>query len=345
MKKIPALILCALSIFILASCKETETLGNAKEPHSAADYVYGADGITKIYEDENGKTLKTEDGFYKTVYEYGENGLLAKCAMYALGEASPFEYYIYKYDGAGLPVKEEYYHTDKLKSYVVYENGEDGKRTKAEFWERTNAFADEFALKRTTVFEYGENGALLREQSHGGDGEAEEIVYEYHENGKKKKASTYFNKRLYSTEEYDENGNVTLFESEKIKTVTEYEDGKMIALHEYNYSPVKSEHHRTFTYAEDGRRLSETDTGIFEGVTTVTEYILRENGRYAEAKRFSKTGKLQMHRIYNANGVNADTETFYHPDGSKDRMVEYNGATVIKITIYNADGTISTAIP
>ena len=339
MKKLLSAFLLILAIFCLCSCFE--------EKAEKKDFTYGSDGITKIYTDESGKTLKTEDAFYKTVYEYNESGLLSKCSVYTIGQSEPFEYHLYEYDTAGSLTRESYYHTEKLREYTVYENGEDGKPTKATLYSRVNAFTDDFAVTRTTVYEYGEDGLLAKAQCYDElNAPTETLLYQYHASGKTKSVLAYYGERLHRTESYDENGNIVLEETEDFKTVNTYSgDGKLISAHTYNFSPEKSEQHSSFTYDKSGRRTGETEKYSTRFETTVTKYTLHENGRYAEAKAYDESENLLKHTYYNANGVNADKEIFYNSDGTKARMVEYNGITVIKITYYNADGSVSTAIP
>lgn len=351
MKKFFAFILSLALLLCLASCEEKTPAGTGEgaDTPGKKEFVYGADGITKIYSDENGKTLREEDSFYKTVYEYGEGGLLSKLSRFELYGAEPFEYRLYEYDGEGALIKESYYHTGKLREYTLYENGEGGRAQSYTLYGRTNAFTDDFAIQRTTVCEYGEGGLLLKEESFSGDGEPlESISYTYTAEGKTKLTSC--GGRNMRTEKYDSAGNLTLEETASCKTVYEYgKDGKLASIQIQQKSPVKSESRSDFIYDKDGRRTGETLTLSEGGRTTLTSYTLHGNGRYAEAKTYDTGlggGKVLIkHTLYNANGVNAEKEIFYNSDGTKARMVEYNGATVIKITIYHADGTVSTAIP
>ena len=343
MKKFIAFILSLFLLLCLASCEEKTPAGTGGKK----EFTYGSDGITKIYTDESGRTVKTEDAFYKTVYEYGENGLLSKHSTYSAGDTEPFEYYVFEYDEACALTKKSYFHTEKLREYTVYESGDGGKPQKATLYGRTNAFSEDFAVQRTTVYEYDAAGLLAKEQNYDESGApAETFIYEYHASGKTKTVLPYFGERLRKTAVYDENGNITLEEADSHKSVYEYgKEGKLISEHIYRFSPSKSESLHTYTYDKDGRRTAEELRDTYGGETTVTKYTLHSNGRYAEAKQYASGGALLKHTLYNANGVNADKEIYYNSDGTKARMVEYNGATVIKITLYHADGTVSTAIP
>ena len=146
------------------------------------------------------ETIIGIDGDERTVikYEYDANGNLL------LINDDEYTWCRYKYDSAGRLYKEEY-----LEGYGSVEKA---------------------TIKKSTLYEYDEDGNLYKEYGHTGNVGNLNYVTEYKSNGEKKSTIEYYNKAAYCSSNYlyDSNHNL-LFMIKKIG------EAEVVQMHENEY--------------------------------------------------------------------------------------------------------------
>ncbi len=146
--------------------------------------IYSLDGTVKdkyTYEyDKNGRRIKTSrysDGQLLNSYKYDYNEFGNKIKAYSYNPAGELEeYYLYKYDGEGNLVEEDWFSASGEKIYSVENDYDDGVKTRTSTYDKNNDLIFEY------VFKYDQKGNIIEEIKYDVNGEQTgliQYVYKY----------------------------------------------------------------------------------------------------------------------------------------------------------------------
>lgn len=308
-------------LMLLVSCSD-----NSKE-HNEFD-AYGnqlkqveyVDGILRKKTEYNYENAKCRS---YTIYEYDENGVLAKVLNYAYDEI--YRYSLYEYGGSNKLLKITSY--DKNDTVTCYEetleNYPDGSA------KVSKSYFNDQGMYYITI--YDKNGNMLKQTAYDGDGSCiYSKEWEYDRNGNNIKFTYYnadgttygYNEMEYYASgiekrftEYDRNGNIKNIleynkKGEKVKLTLYYDDTVMICRYSYNKIGQETEEIIYINDVIDSRKKYEYDekrnhvktiTTTYDpdgSMTGYTEYVYDEDGTTISVTEFDKDGNRIIHDDY-----------------------------------------------
>ena len=187
-------------------------------------------------------------------------------------------FYTYEYDRNGYLTKKTERHSDTSVSYwLEYENDAKGNKVK-------ETRCDEKGAGIYRLFEYDENGNMIRETEYKKDGtQGAQWLNEYDVNGNMIKSSTVFSSgRLYSVDEYeyDDYGN-------EIRYILKDGSGTVSSAYSYEYE-----------LREDGRPVVKTSYDSNHVIYRIRKYDYDENGLLTTETVYDIDGQLIGHIEY-----------------------------------------------
>lgn len=198
-------------------------------------------------------TSSNSHGFFERIVNiFDENDNVLINAVYTSeNDEPPTSRTIYTYDTDGNIIKEDFYYNDRLRHYTEYEYDENGIMISDTNY--TNLDNGEVHEIRTEYI-YNDNGILSAKQTYQNGHESYSHHYEYDEQDRLIKDTSYGRINSYCSYSYDENGNLseitnygefgvtitdyTYDENNRLIKAEDYHDGELMYTYEYEYEEL-----------------------------------------------------------------------------------------------------------